>query len=347
MGKEGLLMALEVCVAKDGSAPFATIREALDELARIDAASGVKPGGKDPEPAVIRLAPGTYRERVEVRRANTALVGSGAAVTRVELGLGARMGAGDGTLLGTFRTYTMLIDASDVCLRGLTVANDAGDGREVGQAIALYADGNRVSVEDCALLGRQDTLFLGPLPPREVQPGGFVGPKQFSPRAVGTSHFVRCLIEGDVDFVFGGGRALFEGCELRSVSRDTDPNGYVTAASTPEGEPYGLVFRDCRFTSEDCAEGTVYLGRPWRDWARTVLVGCELGAHIKPEGWHDWGKEAARVHAVYAGTELSGPGAAGAAWPEWTHELAAEELANYDACRVLGAWDGTWVGGLA
>ena len=336
-------MALEVVVAQDGTVACATIREALDELARIDAAAGVKPGGKVAEPAVVRIEAGVYRERVEVRRPNTALVGAGAGSTRITQGLGARMGAGDGTLLGTFRTYTMLVDADDVCLRGLTVENGAGDGREVGQAIALYADGNRVSVEDCALLGRQDTLFLGPLPPRELKPGGFIGPKQFSPRTVGTSRFARCLITGDVDFVFGGGRALFEECELRSLSRDSDPNGYVTAASTPEGEPYGLVFRDCRFTNEGCADATVFLGRPWRDWAQVALVGCELGAHVKPEGWHDWGKDNARACASYGGAALVGPGAECAAWPEWTHELAGEELARFDARHVLGAWDGAWV----
>lgn len=316
------------------------MREALDLLAVRDAAAGVRPGGAEPQPAVIRLAPGTYRERVEIRRARLTLEGAGREATRIVFGLGAKMPAGDGTLLGTFRTYTMLVDADDVTLRDLTVENDAGDGREVGQAVALYADGNRVRVLDCALLGRQDTLFAGPLPPREMQPGGFIGPKQFSPRRVGRQYYRDCLIAGDVDFIFGGGRAFFEGCEVRSLSRGENPNGYVTAASTPEGEPYGLVFSACRFTSDGCAPATVFLGRPWRDWAQTVLVNCELGAHIKPEGWFDWNKPHAREVARYVGAGLAGPGAEGAAWPEWTELLGVEAESDYSRERVLAGEDG-------
>lgn len=331
----------ELLVSSDGSGDTRTIREALDLVARRDADAGVKPGGAMPEPVTIHLAAGTYRERVEVRRPRLSLVGEGREATRIASGLGAKMPAGDGTLLGTFRTYTMLVDAPDVTLRGLAVENDAGDGREVGQAIALYADGDRLRVLDCALLGRQDTLFCGPLPPREIQPGGFIGPKQFSPRVVGRQYYRGCLIAGDVDFVFGGGRCFFEGCEIRSLGRGDDPNGYVTAASTPEGEPYGLVFSRCRLTSEGCANVTVYLGRPWRDWAQTAFVGCELGAHIKPEGWFDWKKPHAREASRYVGAGLVGPGAAGVAWPAWTSVLGEDEATEeFSRERVLAGEDG-------
>lgn len=327
-------------VDPNGSGDARTIREALDLVALRDAERGVKPGGAAPEPVTIRLAAGTYRERVEIRRPRLTLVGGGCEFTRVVGGLGAKMPAGDGTLLGTFRTYTMLVDADDVTLRDLTVENDAGDGREVGQAIALYADGDRLRVLDCALLGHQDTLFAGPLPPREIQSGGFIGPKQFSPRRVGRQYYRGCLIAGDVDFIFGGGRCYFERCEIRSLSRDDDPNGYVTAASTPESEPCGFVFSSCRLTNEGCADGTVFLGRPWRDWAQVAFVNCELGAHIKPGGWFDWNKPHAREVARYVGAGLAGPGAEGAAWPEWTELLGVEAESDYSRERVLAGEDG-------
>lgn len=172
---------------------------------------------------------------MEVRRPNLTLEGETAESVRIVGGLGAFMENDAGEKLGTFRTYTMLVDADDVTLRNLAIENDAGDGRRVGQGVALYVDGDRLVVDACRILGHQDTLFCGPLPPREVVPGGFAGPKQFAPRIVGRQYYRRCLIAGDVDFVFGGARAYFEGCELRSLDRGEEVNGYVTAASTPEG----------------------------------------------------------------------------------------------------------------
>lgn len=224
----------------------------------------------DGRPVTIHIEPGEYRERVEIHRSHVTIEGETADSVRIVGSLGAKMPSEDGSgvdgTLGTFRTYTVLVDADDVRLENLTIENDAGDGREVGQAIALYADGDRLVVDACCIKGHQDTLFLGPLPPHEAKPGGFIGPKQYAPRRVGRQYFRRCRIEGDVDFIFGGARAYFEGCEIRSLNRDMDVNGYVTAASTPKGEPYGFVFHGCSFTAPDgVAPDSVYLGRPWRE----------------------------------------------------------------------------------
>lgn len=297
------------------------------------------------QPVTIRVDPGEYRERVEIHRPHVTLVGETADSVRIVGSLGAKMPSSDGSgvdgTLGTFRTYTVLVDADDVRLENLTIENDAGDGREVGQAIALYADGDRLVVDACCITGRQDTLFLGPLPPREVKPGGFIGPKQFAPRRVGRQYFRRCRIEGDVDFIFGGARAYFEGCEIRSLNRNMDVNGYVTAASTPEGEPYGFVFHGCSFTaSQDVAPDSVYLGRPWREWAQTVLIDCWLGQHIKREGWWDWNKPAAHERARYAGAILHGPVGDAAGWVPWAHELDATVAARYSREQVLAGADG-------
>lgn len=297
------------------------------------------------KPVMIHVDPGEYRERVEIRRPHVTLVGETADSVRIVGGLGAKMPSKDGSgvdgTLGTFRTYTVLVDADDVRLENLTIVNDAGDGREVGQAIALYADGDRLVVDACCIAGRQDTLFLGPLPPREVKPGGFIGPKQFAPRRVGRQYFRRCRIEGDVDFIFGGARAYFEGCEIRSLNRNMDVNGYVTAASTPEGEPCGFVFHGCSFTApQDVAPDSVYLGRPWREWAQTVLIDCWLGQHIKREGWWDWNKPAAHERAHYAGAILHGPAGDAAGWVPWARELDVAATARYAREQVLAGADG-------
>lgn len=299
----------------------------------------------DGRPVTIHIEPGEYRERVEIHRPYVTLVGETADSVRIVGSLGAKMPSGDGSgidgKLGTFRTYTVLVDADDVRLENLTIVNDAGDGREVGQAIALYADGDRLVVDACCITGRQDTLFLGPLPPREVKPGGFIGPKQFAPRRVGRQYFRRCRIEGDVDFIFGGACAYFEGCEIRSLNRNMDVNGYVTAASTPEGEPYGFVFHGCSFTAaQDVAPDSVYLGRPWREWAQTVLIDCWLGQHIKREGWWDWAKPAAHERAHYAGASLHGPASDAENWAPWAHELDATATTRYAREQVLSGADG-------
>lgn len=293
---------------------------------------------------MIHVDPGEYRERVEIHRPHVTLVGETADSVRIVGSLGAKMPSEDGSgvdgTLGTFRTYTVLVDADDVRLENLTIVNDAGDGREVGQAIALYADGDRLVVDACCITGRQDTLFLGPLPPREVKPGGFIGPKQFAPRRVGRQYFRRCRIEGDVDFIFGGARAYFEGCEIRSLNRNMDVNGYVTAASTPEGEPYGFVFHGCSFTAaQDVAPDSVYLGRPWREWAQTVLIDCWLGAHISPEGWWDWNKPAAHDTALYGGGALFGPAGDTSAWESWAHRLGDRDAERYARGHVLAGVD--------
>ena len=268
----------------------------------------------DGSPAEIRLAPGVYREKTVLARANTALIGDGAQSTRIVWGDGAFETLPDGMKRGTFRTATLRTDAPRVTLRGLTVQNDAAPREAVGQAIALYADGDGFLCEDCVLLGAQDTLFTAPLPLKEIQKNGFIGPKQFAPRLPQRHTYRRCRIEGDVDFIFGGAAAWFEACDIVSIDgrgdRSAPTTGYATAASTPEGQRFGYVFSHCRFLAEGRPDGSVFLGRPWRDWAKTVLLHCELGAHIAREGFHDWKKPLAREVCFYAEYASFGPGAA-------------------------------------
>lgn len=269
------------------------------------------PGGE--APIELALAAGEYREKCVVSRANVTLCGAGAEKARIVWGDGGYDRLEDGARRGTFRTATLRIDAPGVTLRDLTIENDAAPRERVGQAIALYADGDGFCCEDCRLIGRQDTLFTAPLPLRELQPGGFIGPKQFAPRTPQRHVYRRCRIEGDIDFIFGGAAAWFEECEIRSVDGREDRSapyvGYATAASTPEGQRYGYVFVRCRFTHAGLPTGSVYLGRPWRDHARTMLVDCELGAHIHPDGFHDWDKTAARALVRYEETGSRGAGA--------------------------------------
>ncbi len=194
---------------------------------------------------------------------------------------------------GTFRSYTCLIDANKVELHNLTIENTAGLGEDVGQTIALYADGD-IFVSHCNIRSHQDTLFLGPLPKKSFQINGFRGPKELSKRTITNQHYSHCLIEGDIDFIFGGANAIFEHCIIHSLNLYQRCNGYVCAPCTYPNQP-GLLFDSCSFTS-NCKENTVYLGRPWRDQARCVIKNSFLDKHITKEGWHDWGKDITHVH---------------------------------------------------
>lgn len=284
-------------------------------------------------PVTIHLAPGVYREKLTLRRSHTIIEGDDAKQTKVVFGDGAYEMLPEGIKRGTFRTATLMIDADHVTLRRLTVSNDAAPRETVGQAVALYVDGDAFTAEDCALLGYQDTLFTAPLPPKEIEKNGFIGPKQFAPRRPQRHVYRRCLITGDVDFIFGGAAAWFEHCEIRCVDGRMDRSApyaaFTTAASTPQGQKMGYVFHCCRFTANaDIPAHSVYLGRPWREYAKTVLLSCELGEHIHPAGFHDWNKPQAHETVFYAEHGSYGPGAAGTR-AGYVHSLTDSEAAAY------------------
>lgn len=282
--------------------------------------------------AVLRLGEGCWQEKITLGRSNTVLEGAGMDRTVIRWHDGALDPWPDIGKKGTFRTATLRTDGTNITLRTLTIANDAAPREAVGQAVALYADGDGFLCEDCRLLGYQDTLFTAPLPPKEVEKNGFIGPKQYAPRVFQRHVYRRCVIRGDVDFIFGGAAAWFEQCDIVTedgrTDRTTPHQSYATAASTPEGQGYGYVFHRCRFLQGDCPDASVYLGRPWRAFAQTVLISCELGAHIRPEGWHDWGKPDFHQAGLYAEYGCTGPGAAGERAP-FARRLTEEEAARY------------------
>ena len=282
-------------------------------------------------PVIIEIAPGIYHEKLTINKPYITLRGMGesSAHTVISYDDYALDLMEDGSKRGTFRTYTLFIDTHDITLQHLTIENASGDSATHGQAIALYADGDRLMIDSCRLLGHQDTLFTGPLPEKERQPGGFIGPKQFAPRINGRQYYKNCYICGDIDFIFGSATAYFENCTLESLP---EGGGYVTAGSSPKGQTYGYIFNHCRFIGSE--PNTCYLGRPWREYAKVVILNSEIGDHIKPEGWHDWGKIDAHDTVYFVEYKNYGPAAAGAR-PSWTHTLTDTEAENYTYASVF------------
>jgi pectinesterase len=190
----------------------------------------------------------------------------------------------------------------------LTLANSAGP---VGQALALRADGDRLVFRRCRFLGWQDTILVNR----------------------GRHYFEDCYIEGTVDFIFGGATVYFSRCHLHQLK-----DGYVTAASTPDGVEHGLVFADGRITGADGVKS--FLGRPWRNYARTIFLRTEMSAVVRPAGWDNWGKPSAERTTFYAEYGSTGPGANPAARVPWAKPLTVADAAKLTVRAVLGGADG-------
>ncbi len=328
-------MRKSIIVSKENDGDFTSVSDAVLSL------------NNDNTPIIVYVKSGIYKEKVSVTRPFVTLIGEGCENTVICFDDSALEVLKDGEKRGTFRTPTFFIDADDFTAKNITFENYAGHGCDVGQALAVYADGDRLFFDSCSFKGGQDTLFTAPLPPTAYEKNGFRGPKEFSPRKNGRHYYKNCYIEGDIDFIFGGATAYFERCEIFSKKtdkllaaenpKDQKTYGYITAASTPEGLDYGYVFENCRLTS-DCPPQSVYLGRPWRSYAKTVFLNCEMGAHIKREGWHDWGKLEAHKTVYFAEYKSVGEGSNGER-ASFSKQLDENEALKYSKDKVLAGWD--------
>lgn len=303
-----------ITVAHDGTGDFNSIQEAVDSVSML--------------PETIFVKKGIYHEIVNISMPYLTIEGEDANETIIEYDNYANMILENDEKRGTFRSYTMLITADYFTCSNITIANTSGFGKQVGQAIAVYAESDHIHFKGCRILGHQDTLFTGPLPNEVVISGGFTGPTEFAERKLCRQIYTACYIEGEVDFIFGSAAAYFDNCELYSIDRGIDPDGYVTAPSTYQNQKYGYIFNNCRFTG-NCPPGTVYISRPWRIYAQTVLLNCELGEHIKSEGFHDWDKTESHETVTYAEYNCFGPGADRTGRVDFARELTTEEAEYY------------------
>jgi pectinesterase len=240
------------------------------------------------QPTTILLKMGTYHEKIYCDHDDLTIIGDGPEETVLTWADGGFHPFSDGHKTGTFRSYTAWFTGGHVRLENLTIENAAGDGRVHGQAIALAIDARQAYVENVHLLGCQDTLYLGPLPASEREPGGFRGPSVDLPRLTTNQHYKNCYITGDIDFIFGGANALFEDCILDCRNRDEEVNGYIAAPST-NPDDIGFIFWQCRIlTSSHATDGSFYLARPWREFGAATFIDCEISDVIHPDLFDDW-----------------------------------------------------------
>lgn len=288
-----------IVVSRDGTGNFRTLQEAI-ESARAFMDYTV----------TIYVKNGVYKEKVIVpsRLENIDIIGEDRDKTIITYDDHANINK-----MGTFRTYTVKVEGSDITFKNLTIENNAA---QLGQAVALHTEGDRLKFINCRILGNQDTIYTG---------------AKFT-----RLYFKDCYIDGTTDFIFGPSTALFEDCIIHSKR-----NSYVTAASTPKEAKYGYVFKHCKLTAEPGVD-KVYLGRPWRPYAYTLFIECELGKHIVLAGWHNWGKQSNEETARYMEYKNTGEGANASERVAWSKQLTKKEAeaVTVDAIfRTQSDWD--------
>lgn len=302
----------ELKVAQDGSGDYKTIQEAVNAVRDLGQLR-VK----------IYIAKGIYHEKLIIPSWKTAisLIGAdqnGTVITNSDYS-GKSMPGATKDLYGndkfsTYTSFTVLVQGNDFYAENLTIENGSG---KVGQAVALHVEGDRSVFKNCRLLGNQDTLYAAG-----------EGSRQF---------YQNCYIEGTTDFIFGEATAVFQNCTIKSLV-----DSYVTAASTRSGSKFGFVFLSCNLTADNAAT-KVYLGRPWRPFARTVFIKCELGSHIVPAGWDPWKGDLMfpdkEKTTFYAEFENSGKGARIKERVNWSNQLSTSEASLYTVQNMLSGGD--------
>jgi len=289
----------------EGITEFPTIQMALDHH------PFAGPGGR----VFIEIAPGTYHERLNITQnhTNITLIGLGHGPEDVVItnSLNAKQAG------GTFFTETVEVNGTGFEADNVTFENSAGN---TGQAVAIVVRADRAVFKHCRFLGYQDTLFAD----------------------YGRQYYVDSYIEGAIDFIFGNAAAVFDHSEIHA-----NGPGYLTAQSrTSSDQPTGYIMVDSKVTTgpqeNDGPEGKrtgIFLGRPWRPYARVVFIRTELPAEIRPEGWNNWGRESNEKTAWFAEFANTGPGAATSSRATWAHQLTARDARHFEPKVFLAGRD--------
>ena len=298
-------------VAKDGSGNYKTIQEAVNAVRDLSQAQ-----------FKIYIKNGIYNEKLVIPswKTHISLIGESAEGTIITGNdhTGKEYPGGKdpfgNSKFSTYTSHTVLVQGDDFIAENLTIRNTAG---RVGQAVALHIEGDRAIVRNCRLLGNQDTLYTGTGSSRQ--------------------YYDNCYIEGTTDFIFGEATVVFQSCTIKSLL-----NSYITAAATTPRQKFGYVLFDCKLITDPAAT-KVFLGRPWRPYAKTVFIRCDLGSHIVAEGWNPWKgdamfpeKEKTTYYAEYGNT---GAGASTKGRVAWSKQLSKKEAKKYTLENIFEGED--------
>ena len=287
----------ELFVATDGSAPYSSIQNAIEDAKSF------------PDTTItIHIGKGIYREKVFVPAWNPNIHLSGEHQDSTIISWDDHFNKIDRSRNSTFYTATLEVQGENFRASNLTIENSAGD---LGQAIALFAGADRCHFDHCRILGNQDALYVYGRYSRQL--------------------FTDCYIEGTTDYIFGNATAVFQNCRIHSLK-----NSFITAASTDKEKPFGLVFLQCQLTADPGID-SVLLGRPWRPFAKTVFIDCFMAEHIKPEGWQAWSQTGSEPDCFYAEYHNRGPGASVGKRVSWSRQLTDLEALDYKIAAIFAS----------
>ncbi|MBA0595005.1 pectinesterase [Gossypium raimondii] len=273
-----------VVVAADGSGNFKTLSEAV-----------AKAPEKSSKRYIIRIKAGVYRENVEVpkKKSNIMFIGDGRTKTIIT---GSR-NVVDGST--TFHSATVAVVGEKFLARDITFQNTAGPSKH--QAVALRVGSDLSAFYNCDMLAYQDTLYVH-------------SNRQF---------YVNCLVAGTVDFIFGNAAAVFQNCDIHARKPNSGQKNMVTAQGrTDPNQNTGIVIQKCRIGATSDLQPVrknfpTYLGRPWKEYSRTVVMQSTISDVIQPAGWHEWSGSFALKTLFYAEYQNTGAGASTSARVKW------------------------------
>ncbi len=254
-------------------------------------------------PITLYIKNGVYNEKIELPANNTDVTFIGESVEKTIISFNDYSGRGK---LNTFTSYTAKISGNRFTAANISFVNSAGP---VGQALALYVEADKAVFKNCRFIGNQDTIFASGENSNQL--------------------FLDCYIEGTTDFIFGPSTAVFQNCTIRAKS-----NSYITAANTPQGNRFGFVFLDCKIIT-DSSVSKLYLGRPWRAFAKTVFIRCNLPVQIVPEGWDNWNNAENEKTVYFAEYNCTGEGASTINRAGWAKQLSEKEAKNYTPDNIF------------
>ena len=319
-------------VAADGSGTHTTVQAAIDAANTSASTSRV----------YILVKPGSYRELVCVKGSVAiTLYGADTDATRVVIAFdnynskpidstkvnGCAIPSATATTYGTSGSSTFFSSALGFQAMNLTIANDFAEGTLTSgiQAVALTVQGDQQVYQNVRLIGNQDTLQV----------------KSPSATTVARSYFKNSYVEGDADFIFGRGTAVFDGCTITYVSSRKTNSTHISP-STESAHPFGFLIVNSKMVGDPgMPTGTAYLGRAWDDSSGTapngqaVIRDTEIGAQVNVTT--PWTLAATSSRAFSAsGNRLyeyqnTGPGSAGAPADGGTVvDAAMDEPAQHD-----------------
>ncbi|CAM6085627.1 unnamed protein product [Calypogeia fissa] len=302
MGTNTSTTNANLVVAQDGSGNYNRIQDAVNQAAQ--------KGTTGSSQFVIYIKAGKYVETVVVPKNlnNLVFLGDGVGKTIISGSLSVI-----GSNVTTSATATLTVNGKNFVGRSFTVENTAGAANH--QAVALRVAGDYAAFEMCQFLGFQDTLYVHTN-------------RQF---------YLSCTILGTVDFIFGNAAVVFQSSQiLATIGLAGQQNTYTASGRTDPNQNTGITFQSCTFDGTASLKSSMvngafmtYLGRPWKNYARTVVMQSVESSVLAPAGWLDWQGVTPNSTVYYAEYQNTGPGSLATSRVSWSQQIGASQALKF------------------